>query len=91
MNGTSGYQFWGMWVLLIVGTAAFWAVISLAVRALYTGRDTSGSPTPDNPRTLMASPTQIRLQERLARGEITAEEYAHLRAEARTVPGRDRS
>ena len=47
MNGTSGYQSWGMWVLLVVGTAAFWAVISLAVRALYTGRDTSGSPTPD--------------------------------------------
>ena len=40
MNGTSGYQFWGMRVLLIVGTAAFWALISLAVRALYIGRDT---------------------------------------------------
>ncbi len=91
MNGTSGYQSWGMWVLLVVGTAAFWAVISLAVRALYTGRDTSGSQTSQNSRTLTASHAQIRLQERLARGEITAEEYAHLRDEAHTVSDRPRS
>jgi putative membrane protein len=91
VNGISGYQFWGMWVLLIVGTAAFWALISLAVRALYTGGDTSGSQTSDHPRTLTASQAQIRLQERLARGEITAEEYAHFRAEVHTDSGRPRS
>ena len=91
MNGTSGYQSWGLWVLLVVGTAAFWAVISLAVRALYTGSDTSGSPTSDHSRTLTASQAQIRLQERLARGEITAEEYAHLRAEVHTGSDRPRS
>jgi len=91
VNGTSGYQSWGMWVLLVVGTAAFWAVISLAVRALYTGGDTSGSQTSDHPRTLTASQAQIRLQERLARGEITSEEYAHLRAEVHTGSDRPRS
>ena len=91
MNGTSGYQSWGMWVLLVVGTAAFWAVISLAVRALYTGRDPGHSEASDHPRALAASQAQIRLQERLARGEITSEEYAHLRAEVHTGSDRPRS
>lgn len=91
MNGASGYQSWGLWVLLVVGTAAFWVVISLAVRALYTGRDTSGSQTSENSRTLTASHAQVRLQERLARGEITAEEYAQLRAEVHTGSERPRS
>ena len=91
MNGTSGYQSWGMWVLLAVGTAAFWAVVSLAVRALYTGRERAHSGASDHPRALAASPAQIRLQERLARGEITSEEYARLRAEVYTGSDRPRS
>jgi uncharacterized membrane protein len=86
VNGTSGYQFWGMWVLLIVGTAAFWALISLAVRALYIGRDTRNPPTTDNPR--IASQTQIRLQDLLARGAIAAEEYPDRRAQNDTVADR---
>jgi len=84
VNGTSAYQSWGMWVLLFVGTAAFWTVISLAVRALFTGRDTRNSPTTDNPR--IASHTEIRLQDRLARGVIAAEEYPDRRAQSSTVP-----
>lgn len=91
MNETSGYQSWGMWVLLVVGTAAFWAVVSLAVRALYAGGETSGSQTSDHSPILTTPQGQIRLQERLARGEITAEEYELLRAEGRSGSDRPRS
>ena len=79
-----------MWAVLIVGTAAFWAVIFLAVRALYTGRDTSVAP---RPLTIPAN-TRLsadRLQERLDRGEITVEEYVHLYAQTDTVAGRHSS
>lgn len=91
MDGTSGYQSWGMWVVLIVGTAAFWAVVSLAVRGLYISRDAPHSQAAGESPTLTASQAQIRLQERLARGEISAEEYADLLAEVHTVLDRPRS
>ena len=81
MDGMSGYMGLGMWVVIIGGTAAFWAVVFLAVRALYIGRDTSGSPAPDGAGDREADP----VPERLARGEITVEEYVHQRAQ--TVPG----
>jgi hypothetical protein len=87
VTGTSAYQSWGMWVLLFVGTAAFWTVISLAVRALFTGRDTRNSPTPDHPR--IASPTEIRVRNRLARGVIAAEEYPDRPGQSSTVPDQD--
>ena len=50
MDRASGYASWVTWVVLIVGTAAFWAVIFVAVRALLAGRNTSGSPHADHPR-----------------------------------------
>lgn len=81
MDGAGGYASWTMWVVMIVGTAAFWAVIFLAVRALFIGRGTSGSPDPDDSR----DPDP--LQDRLARGEITVEEYVHLYAQIETVAG----
>lgn len=85
MDGASGYASWLVWAVLIVGTVAFWAVIFLAVRALFVGRDTSDPLDPDDSR----NPDP--LQERLDRGEITTEEYAHLRAEVHTVSGQPRS
>lgn len=85
MDGAGGYASWTMWVVMIVGTAAFWAVIFLAVRALFIGRGTSGSPDPDDSR----DPDP--LQDRLARGEITVEEYVHLYAQIETVAGRHSS
>jgi uncharacterized membrane protein len=88
MNGTGGYQLWGIWVLVFVGCAAFWAVISVALRALYTGQNTNDSPAPDRQEPSMASLEQARLHERLVQGEITDEEYAHLRAEAETGSSR---
>ena len=88
VNGASGIQFWGMWILLIGGCVAFWAVIWVALRALYSGRNTNDSPSPDHPGPSIASPEQSRLHERLVQGEITDEEYAHLRTEAKTGSGR---
>ena len=47
---------WGMWVLLIVGTVAFWAVVLLGIRALFAS-DTA-EPDRDHtppPATLEAS------------------------------------
>ena len=81
MDGMSGYTGWVMWVLMFLGTAAFWVVIFLAVRALYIGRDMGGSPASEGSEDREADP----LQERLARGEISAEEYADQRA--RILPG----
>jgi hypothetical protein len=50
VDTATGYASWVMWVVLIVGTAAFWAVIFAAVRALVAGRSTGGSPHADSPR-----------------------------------------
>ena len=81
MDGMSGYMGLGMWVVIIGGTAAFWAVVFLAVRALYIGRDTSGSPAPYRAGDPVAAP----IEAPLARGGITQEEDLHQRAQ--TVPG----
>lgn len=34
---------WGMWVLMVIGTAAFWAVVLLGIRALFL----AGGNTPE--------------------------------------------
>jgi len=87
VNGTGGYQFWGMWVLVFAGCAAFWAVISVALRALYSGRNTNDSPSPDHPGPSISSAEPVQLHERLVQGEITDEECTHLRTEAKTGSG----
>jgi len=76
-----GYVSWPVWAVVIVGIAAFWAVIFLAVRALFVGRDTSGLPEPDDSWDFEV------LAERLARGEITVEEYVRLYAQTETLAG----
>ena len=35
---------WVMWIIMIVGTVAFWVAVFLAVRALYFDRATSSAP-----------------------------------------------
>lgn len=87
MDGMSGLPDWGMWVVMIVGTAAFWAAVFLTVRALYIGRDTTDSPTPAGSGSASSEKVDL-LEQRLARGEITVEEYLHLRAEIEVLPGR---
>ena len=63
---------WWMWLVMGVGTLAFWAVIVLAVRVLLPGRaGQSGAPQRPEPLTL--------LKERLARGEVSPEEFEQRR------------
>ena len=50
MDPVSGYASWVTWVVLIGGTAAFWAVIFVAVRALLGGRNDGVSPDAEHRR-----------------------------------------
>jgi uncharacterized membrane protein len=81
MDGALGYVSWPIWAVLIVATVSFWAVIFVAVRALFVGRHASGPPGPDNSRDPEA------LRERLDRGEISVDEFVHLSAQTDTVSG----
>ena len=88
MDATGGYPGWSMWIVMIAGTAAFWAVVFLTVRALYIGRDTTACPTSARPGGSAITEEVDLLEQRLARGEITVEEYVHLRAQIEVLPGR---
>ncbi|HYO86594.1 MAG TPA: SHOCT domain-containing protein [Dermatophilaceae bacterium] len=68
----NGYSMgWVMWLVVGLGTIGFWVVIALAVRALLPGRAA---------RTVSAGPDPLSLlKERLARGELTPEEYEQRR------------
>jgi putative membrane protein len=63
---------WMMWLVMGVGTLAFWVVVILVVRALLPSR---GPQSTDGQR-----PDAVTvLKERLARGEVTPEEYEERR------------
>lgn len=61
---------WLMWVVMILGTVGFWTLVVVVVRALIQVKP-AGTP----PRSLSRSDPMGQLDERLARGEIDAEEY----------------
>jgi uncharacterized membrane protein len=69
----SGGMYWWGWLLGAIGMAAFWGVIIWAVWYFVTG--VSRRPG------LEQSPGEAKriLDERLARGELSPEEYRHLR------------
>jgi putative membrane protein len=69
-----GNGMWGgwMWLVMTAGTVAFWVVVVLVVRALLPGRpERSGDAQRPDALTI--------LRERLARGEVTVEEYEQRR------------
>lgn len=72
---------WGGWILMTLAMVAFWALVVVAVVALFRGTQRSGGPTVDR-----RDPMQV-LDERFARGEIDEDEYharsSVLRASAR--------
>lgn len=72
MWGNGHAMGWLMWLILGVGTLAFWIVIILLVRALLPSRTqrVEAPPRPD-PLTL--------LKESLARGDVSIEEYEQRR------------
>lgn len=59
---------WGGWLLMILMMVLFWGLVAAAVVALFRAAPRTSGPTP---REL--------LDERLARGEITVDEYGVLR------------
>ncbi|MBN9607967.1 MAG: hypothetical protein BGO26_06275 [Actinobacteria bacterium 69-20] len=64
---------WLMWLSMAVGVVAFWVIVALVIRALWRGSRGErqvGAARPD-PLTL--------LQEGLARGEISPEQYEQRR------------
>lgn len=77
---------WGWWILTTVGMIAFWGLVIYAIVWLIRGgrpqdawRPTSERPDPDAPQEI--------LRRRLARGEISLEEYERLRAALDEPPG----
>ncbi|MDQ2756682.1 MAG: SHOCT domain-containing protein [Actinomycetota bacterium] len=76
MMWNNGYDMgWGMWVVMGLGTIAFWVVVVLVVRALMPGRyrnaDMVAADVRRDPLTL--------LKEGLARGDVTLQEYEQRR------------
>lgn len=65
---------WWMWLLMALGTIGFWLLVAYIVRAVIRG------PGASQPSATTAATEPLRiLDERLARGEIDAEEYQRLR------------
>jgi putative membrane protein len=79
---SGGAPWWG-WVLMCVGMIAFWAVVIGAIWYAVTHATRGEQPTRER------SPEQI-LDERFARGEIDADEYATRRDALHSAP-RDRT
>lgn len=81
-----GVHWWG-WLLASIGMVIFWGLIVWAIWFFVTrvGRQPYGSRYPNEPRQpyeMHRGPTDAKgiLDERLARGEIDAEEYRRLLA-----------
>lgn len=67
-----GYWSGWMWLVMGAGTLTFWVLVILVVRALLPSRAPQTS-EPQRPDALTL------LKERLARGEVTPEEYEQRR------------
>lgn len=74
MHDSAGWG-WGWWFLMTIGMVAFWALVIYGIVRLVRGRPSApgewSAPPPADP------PEEI-LKRRLARGEITVEEYERL-------------
>lgn len=64
---------WWMWVLMGLGTIGFWLVVAYFVRMVMEGGSSRSAKPP-----VEVEPLRL-LDERLARGEIDAEEYQRTR------------
>lgn len=66
---------WWMWALMTFGTVGLWALVVLVVRDVFQGRPTQTQLPPRS----SSDPLRL-LDDRLARGEITSEEYERARS-----------
>jgi putative membrane protein len=64
---------WAGWLLMSIGMVAFWALVIWAIVVLVRG-----TAQPQPPRVDAKRPLDV-LQSRLARGEISVDEYERLR------------
>lgn len=65
---------WGWWLVMSVGMVAFWALVIYGIVWLLRG---GGQDVPQRDVQRAESPREI-LERRLARGEISIEEYRRL-------------
>ena len=65
---------WGWWLLMSFGIVAFWGLVIWGIVVLVRG----GSSAPRQPEQGTDQPIEI-MQRRLARGEVSLEEYEELR------------
>jgi putative membrane protein len=81
---------WWEWLIGLVGMVAFWGLIIYAGWYFFTGltRGNTPAPGPQPGPPAGGPPAKQILDERLARGEIDAEEYRRLRE---LITGADRS
>jgi uncharacterized membrane protein len=68
----------GMWLLMLAGTGAFWAVVFWTVRTLVIRQEASSA---------RAADPMWGLKERLTQGEITVDEYWRIRNLVDNLPG----
>lgn len=66
---------WGGWLMMMLAIVAFWGLVVAGIITLFH----TDTPTPQR------SPQDL-LDERLARGELTAEEYRALREALHEAP-----
>ena len=72
--GMGAGMVWWMWVLMGLGTIGFWLLVAYLVRLVMDGGSSRAATT------RVEAPDPLRLlDERLARGEIEAEEYQRTR------------
>jgi len=72
---------WVGWILMTLAMVAFWALVVVAVIAIFRGTQSTGASPSDR-----RDPMQI-LNERFARGEINEDEY-HARSTVLRTSGR---
>jgi putative membrane protein len=84
--GNAGWPFWEV-ALMWVGMIAFWGLLIWAIYALITSATRRTGPQPRGEEHRGDDARRI-LDERLARGEIDAEEYRRLRDELASGEGR---
>ena len=65
---------WWMWALMILGTVGLWALVVLVVRDAFQARPTQKQLPPRS----SSDPIRL-LDDRLARGQISSEEYERAR------------
>jgi len=81
--GYGGGNHWGLWVLMIVAMVIFWGALAWIIVTLVRDRGTPASSIPlasGSGSTPLGSDALGILNERLARGDIDADEYTRRRS-----------